>query len=448
MACRTAAAVRALSLFIAAVCASGALGQPVVQSVVSRMSHGGTIFDIPLPQTGAGGIECRTVSIGMNVVVSFDKPVTGGAATVATGTATVGAINFTGGVMSIPLMGITNAQAITLTLTNVTDNLGGVLASTPIFFRVLEGDINGNGGVTVGDVNFAKFLLSGGINYSNYRADINLTGTINVSDVNYVKSRVNTSVPGGPAVNTPPTISNISDQSTPGGTATTPVVFTVGDAESAATALYVSATASDTTLIPNANISITGVGASRTISITPAKDANNQPLTGTATITVTVNDGVITTNDTFLLTVGSPQKLYVASLRPEDDATITPGSGSATLLVDAAETQAVLRFSYSNLTTNKTGQHIHGPADPGQTANILFDIDVATPQADGSYLWVFQQTGATSVQDIRDAFHAGRLYLNIHSAKYPNGEIRGHFNFGDHEDLTVRKRHALAELVR
>src|SRR5258706_16375228 len=112
MARRTAAAVRGLSLFIVAVCAAaGALAQPAVQGVVSRMSHGGTIFDIPLPQTGAGGIECRTVSIGMNVVVTFHKPVTAGAATVTAGNPTVGAVTFTGGTMSIPPAGLTNAQA-------------------------------------------------------------------------------------------------------------------------------------------------------------------------------------------------------------------------------------------------------------------------------------------------------------------------------------------------
>ncbi|MDB5324256.1 MAG: hypothetical protein JWN40_5887 [Phycisphaerales bacterium] len=413
-----------------ALCPSSALAQPVVQSVVSRLSHGGTIYDVALPQSGAGGIECRTVAAGLNIVVTFDKPVTAGAAAITVGKATVGAVSFTGGVMSIPLTAVTNAQAITLTLSNVIDNAGGTLPSAPVSFRVLEGDINGSGNVTVGDVNFAQFLVSlAAINYSSFRADINLNGFVNVSDVNYVKSRFNTIVAGGAAQNTAPTISNIADQSTPGGTALAPVSFTVGDAESGPAALYVSATSSDTTLIPNANISISGSGASRAIGITPALDANSQPLTGTATITVKVNDGVITTIDTFLLTVGTPQKLYVTSLRPEDDATITSGAGSATLLVDAAETQAVLRLSYSNLTTNRTGAHIHGPADPGQTANIIYDIDIATPQADGSYLWVFQPAGITSVQDIRDALHSGRLYLNIHSAKYPNGEIRGHFNF-------------------
>jgi uncharacterized protein (DUF1800 family) len=417
------------SVLVLGVLSVAAGAQPALVRVDSRMSHGGNQFDIAMPQTGEGGIECRALAGGVNIIVTFDKPVNGGTAAVTAGTATVsGAPVFSGSAMTIALTGVANAQSITLTLTNVTDTSGGTLPSQNVFFRVLEGDVNGTGDVSVGDVNLVKFRFGNVVNYATFRGDINKDNTITTGDINFAKARNLTHI-GGPAVNTQPTISNIADQSTPGGTAMTPVIFTVGDAESLPQMLDVSAVSSDTTLVPNNKISVTGTGPTRTISITPALDASSQPLTGTTTITVTVSDGVQFTKDTFLLTVGTPQKLYVTSLRPEDDSTITSGTGSATLLVDPAETQAVLRLTYNNLTTNRTGAHIHGPADPGQNAGIIFDIDVATPQADGSYLWVFQQSGNTTVQDIRDALHAGRLYLNIHSAKYPNGEIRGHFNF-------------------
>ncbi len=99
-------------------------------------------------------------------------------------------------------------------------------------------------------------------------------------------------------VNDAPTISDTADQSTLEDTAKGPISFTVGDVETAADSLLVSATSSNTTLVPNANITLGGSGASRTITLAPAAN-----LSGTTTITVTVSDGSLTASDTFVLTV-------------------------------------------------------------------------------------------------------------------------------------------------
>ena len=60
----------------------------------------------------------------------------------------------------------------------------------------------------------------------------------------------------------------------------------------------VSATCSNTTLVPNNMIALGGTGANRTVKITPAIFQN-----GTATITLAVSDGAFISNTTFLLTV-------------------------------------------------------------------------------------------------------------------------------------------------
>jgi uncharacterized protein (DUF1800 family) len=125
-------------------------------------------------------------------------------------------------------------------------------------------------------------------------------------------------------------------------------------------------------------------------------------------------------------TLGGQPTLLIATITPQTG-TETPGSGSASLLVAADLGSAVLRFNYSNLTTPVTGAHIHGPADPSATGPILFDIDDATPQADGSLVWTFVPVGATSVAQIVDAILTGRTYINIHTSRYPSGEIRGQF---------------------
>ena len=100
------------------------------------------------------------------------------------------------------------------------------------------------------------------------------------------------------AANDAPTITDIADTNIAEDGVTSALAFTIGDVETAAGSLTVTATSSDTTLIPNANLAFGGSGAARTLAATPA--ANQF---GTATIMVTVSDGTVTTSDTFVLTV-------------------------------------------------------------------------------------------------------------------------------------------------
>lgn len=114
--------------------------------------------------------------------------------------------------------------------------------------------------------------------------------------------------------------------------------------------------------------------------------------------------------------------LYTADLRPQATAT-SQGYGTASLRLSADGTSASVAFQYSNLTGPITGMHIHGPG--GQ---ILFDVDQATPQADGTYLWTIVPAGTLSVTDILNAIQTGQVYYNIHTALYPKGEITGYFH--------------------
>ncbi|MCF7730620.1 MAG: hypothetical protein K9N23_02990 [Akkermansiaceae bacterium] len=101
--------------------------------------------------------------------------------------------------------------------------------------------------------------------------------------------------------NTPPTISTVADQSITANTSTAVLAFTVGDNQTAAADLTVTAGSSNTTLVPNSNIVLGGSGANRTVRVTPAA---NQ--TGTATVTLTVSDGSLTATSTFVVTVTAP----------------------------------------------------------------------------------------------------------------------------------------------
>lgn len=114
--------------------------------------------------------------------------------------------------------------------------------------------------------------------------------------------------------------------------------------------------------------------------------------------------------------------LYISQLRPQGSVS-SQGSGTATLRLAADENSAVLNFSYSNLSGPLTAIHIHAP-----DGTPLFDVDAATPQPDGSLIWVFTPVGSFTVADIVNFIKTGQAYLNLHTALYPSGEIKGFFN--------------------
>ena len=114
--------------------------------------------------------------------------------------------------------------------------------------------------------------------------------------------------------------------------------------------------------------------------------------------------------------------LYTTQMRPQGSAT-SQGSGTATLRLAGDGKSAILAFTYSNLTGPITSMHLHA-AD----TTILFDIDEATPQPDGTLIWVFVPVGSFSVADILNLIRSGQVYINLHTALYPSGEIKGFFN--------------------
>ena len=102
------------------------------------------------------------------------------------------------------------------------------------------------------------------------------------------------------SVNDTPTISDIVNQTINANTSTSALAFTIGDVETAASALVVTGSSSNTTLIPNASIVFGGADGNRTVTVTPAANQS-----GSATITVSVSDGTASTSDTFVLTVNA-----------------------------------------------------------------------------------------------------------------------------------------------
>jgi hypothetical protein len=140
------------------------------------------------------------------------------------------------------------------------------------------------------------------------------------------------------SVNDPPTISDIVDRSTSEDTPTESITLSVGDTETAAAALVVTASSSNAALVPSGNIVFAGSGTGRTLIITPA--ANQY---GVATVTVTVADGEgASTSDTFVLTVNAVNDPPVVSALRDAPDPVRVGSDltlTATGVADPADPQ-------------------------------------------------------------------------------------------------------------
>jgi hypothetical protein len=196
--------------------------------------------------------------------------------------------------------------------------------------------------------------------------------------------------------NTAPNISNVTDQTINVNSSTSALAFTVADAETAASSLVLSASSSDTSLVPNANIVFGGSGASRTVTVTPA---SNQ--TGTATISLTVSDGFAQSSDTFVLTVNASAGTTVLNFAPSDDAYVRSDNVNSNygsidhlrLRGTAAFYNSYLKFNLSNINGTVTSARLRlysydGTNDPNSVYLVSNNyLSTSTPWTQLGLKW-------------------------------------------------------------
>jgi hypothetical protein len=171
-------------------------------SVVSELTHGSAgTFDINLPLTGNPGVECRGghANGDYKLLFTFPNPLTSvGGASVASG---AGLVSSSAIDPSDPhnylvnLSRVTNAQTITVSLTNVTDSAGNFSSTHSGSMGILLGDVNANRVVSNTDVASVKTQVGGAVDSSNFRADVNANGIISNTDVSTTKAQVGTALP-------------------------------------------------------------------------------------------------------------------------------------------------------------------------------------------------------------------------------------------------------------
>ncbi|MFN7978591.1 MAG: M12 family metallo-peptidase [Vicinamibacterales bacterium] len=148
----------------------------------------------------------------------------------------------------------------------------------------------------------------------------------------------------------PPTITAIANVTIDEDTATSPIAFTVNDAETPAANLTVTATSSNTQLVANtgAALNLAGTGGARTLTVTPAANKS-----GTTTITVTVSDGSQSASRAFTLTVNAVNDAPTLTRTPASG-TIANGLVAHTTVtitdIDTAGSNLTLTGSSSNPT--------------------------------------------------------------------------------------------------
>ena len=162
-----------------------------------RLTHGSAgAFDIDLPLTGTPGVECRNGNGNFTLVLTFTNEIASALAQVSSGNGTVVGLPISNGnEMTINLTGVTDAQQLTVTVSNIFDTYGQTLASIPVTMDVLLGDTTGNAQVNSSDVSQAKICSGRALDDTNFRCDVNLSGSLNSSDVSVVKANCGHGIP-------------------------------------------------------------------------------------------------------------------------------------------------------------------------------------------------------------------------------------------------------------
>ena len=93
------------------------------------------------------------------------------------------------------------------------------------------------------------------------------------------------------------------------------------------------------------------------------------------------------------------------------------GKGTADLDYDPASKKLSWKLTYSGLSGPATAAHFHGPAEVGANAPPVVPIE-------GSLASPIKGT-ATLTDEQAGQLKGGMWYFNVHTAKFPDGEIRG-----------------------
>jgi CHRD domain len=92
-------------------------------------------------------------------------------------------------------------------------------------------------------------------------------------------------------------------------------------------------------------------------------------------------------------------------------------TGSAEFTYDATTKKLSYKVTHSGLSGPATAAHVHGPAEPGKNASVVFGFEKANATPIEGTTMLTEQQAADLV--------AGKMYVNVHTQANKDGEIRG-----------------------
>jgi hypothetical protein len=114
--------------------------------------------------------------------------------------------------------------------------------------------------------------------------------------------------------------------------------------------------------------------------------------------------------------------LFVANLNGAQDSVATPAVGFGTVLLNNAQDTITVDMSFTGLIGGPAAAaHIHCCALPGANAPVVFPFSGVPAATSGS---IPEQMFAITAAQVA-SLEAGLMYMNIHDAEFPGGEIRG-----------------------
>ena len=164
-------------------------GEPLVlQSAFSLKGQGKAgDFDLPLPLTGAEGIESRG-GRSDSIYLTFNHNLTSaGSVTSSCGKASVTLDPDDAKNLIVTVGGDCSATDITITANNVIDDQGHVISATLTYGKLI-GDVDASGVVNSLDGQAIRAVAPSPVDSSNFRDDLNHDGTVNARDLMIAKS--------------------------------------------------------------------------------------------------------------------------------------------------------------------------------------------------------------------------------------------------------------------
>ncbi len=111
---------------------------------------------------------------------------------------------------------------------------------------------------------------------------------------------------------------------------------------------------------------------------------------------------------------------FVADLSADEESapTESPGTGRAEFTLERETLKLSWVVTFDKLSAPLTEAVVRGPQKPGTNAGVLFELGPKTAKS--------PIKGSTTLNDGQlEYLLAGRMYVNLHTQKWKDGEVRG-----------------------